>query len=45
MDSQRFHYNDWLVFSIKTNYSKVTPLKLRRAKLKYGETLYVIGWT
>jgi len=37
--------NDWLVFSIKENNSKVTPLEIRRRKLKYGEPLYVVGWT
>ncbi len=43
--TKRFNYNDWLVFSIKANRSKVIPLELRRTSIKYGEPLYVIGWT
>ena len=36
---------DWLVFSIKENNSKVKPIKMRETPLKKGETLYVVGWT
>jgi hypothetical protein len=42
---KRFNYNDWLVFSIKENNSKVTPLEIRSRELIYGEPLYVVGWT
>jgi hypothetical protein len=37
--------NDWLVFSIKENVSKVKPLKIRTTPLVVGEKLYVVGWT
>jgi len=36
---------DWLLFSIKTNRSRVKPLELRSTPLTPGEKLYVIGWT
>lgn len=36
---------DWLVFSIKENNAKVTPLEFREAPLKKGEKLYAVGWT
>jgi hypothetical protein len=38
-------YNDYLVFKIKQNKSKIKPLEMRKTKLKVGEILYVIGWT
>lgn len=38
-------YNDYLVFEIKQNNSKVKPLEIRKTKLKVGEILYAIGWT
>ncbi|MEO6522828.1 MAG: trypsin-like serine protease [Mucilaginibacter sp.] len=37
--------NDWLVFSIKQNNTKIKPLQVRTTALKPGEKLYVIGWT
>lgn len=37
--------NDWLVFSIKENHSKVKPLEMRTSALVAGEKLYVVGWT
>lgn len=37
--------NDWLVFSIKKNSSKVKPLEIRTSPLVGGEKLYVVGWT
>lgn len=37
--------NDWLVFSIKENRSKVKPLLIRTTKLVTGEKLYAVGWT
>jgi hypothetical protein len=38
-------YNDFLIFKIKQNNSKVKPLEMRNTKLKKGEILYAIGWT
>lgn len=38
-------YNDFLVFKIKKNNSKVKPLEIRNSKLIVGEKLYVIGWS
>lgn len=37
--------NDWLVFSVKNNGSKVKSLKIRETPLKTGEKLYAVGWT
>jgi len=37
--------DDWLVFSIKKNFSKTKPLEPRETLLIPGEKLYVIGWT
>jgi len=37
--------NDWLVFSVKENHSKVKPLVPRTTALVPGEKLYVVGWT
>lgn len=37
--------NDWLVFSIKENHSKVKVLEARTTPLILGEKLYVVGWT
>jgi len=39
------YHEDWLLFSIRTNHSNVTPLELRTTPLTPGEKLYVIGWT
>lgn len=39
-------YNeDWLVFAIKENHSKVKALEIRTSPLILGEKLYAIGWT
>ncbi|GEO04934.1 hypothetical protein AAE02nite_25980 [Adhaeribacter aerolatus] len=45
LDSKATYENDWLVFSVKKNYSKVKPLQLRTSALQPGEKLYVVGWT
>jgi hypothetical protein len=37
--------NDWLIFSLKANHSKVKALTVRATPLVAGEKLYVIGWT
>ncbi|MGO4771971.1 trypsin-like serine protease [Flavobacterium sp. W22_SRS_FK3] len=37
--------NDWLLFSIKENHSKIKPLQIRVNPLIAGEKLYVVGWT
>ncbi len=37
--------DDWLVFSIKENHSKIQPVEMRETPLKKGEKLYVVGWT
>lgn len=37
--------NDFLVFSIDQNQSKVKPLEPRLTPLNPGEKLYVLGWT
>lgn len=36
---------DWLVFSIKENNSKVQPVEMRETPLIKGEKLYIVGWT
>jgi hypothetical protein len=38
-------YNDFLIFKIKTNNSKIKPVELRKTKPKVGDILYDIGWT
>ena len=38
-------YNDYLIFKIKQNNSRLKPLEMRKTKLKNGEILYAIGWT
>ncbi|MCU4174448.1 S1 family peptidase [Carboxylicivirga sp. N1Y90] len=38
-------YNDFLIFKIKQNNSKLVPLEIRKTQLKEGEILYAIGWT
>jgi len=44
--SEKSNYkDDWLVFSIKDNYTQVKVLDVREAPLILGEKLYVIGWT
>lgn len=45
LDAQSTYQEDWLLFSIKTNHSKVKPLELRTTPLNPGEKLYVVGWT
>jgi hypothetical protein len=37
--------DDWLLFSLKENHSKVKTLEVRATPLVPGEKLYVIGWT
>lgn len=37
--------DDWLLFSIKENNSKVKPVEIRETQLVKGEKLYVVGWT
>ena len=45
LKSESTYVNDWLVFSIKENSSKVKPLQIRTTPLVVGEKLYVVGWT
>lgn len=45
LDAKSTYDDDWLVFSIKENRSKVKPLEIRTAPLVAGEKLYVAGWT
>ena len=37
--------DDWLMFSIRENKSKVKALEIRMTPLVAGEKLYVVGWT
>jgi hypothetical protein len=39
------YIDDWVVFTIKKNDAHVKPLEIRKAPLKPGERLYVVGWT
>ncbi|MES2286125.1 MAG: hypothetical protein V4547_10585 [Bacteroidota bacterium] len=41
---KKIYDNDWLLFSIKENYSKIKPLQPRITPLIPGEKLYVVGW-
>lgn len=36
---------DYLVFKIKENHSKITPLKLCPTHIKSADTLYQVGWS
>lgn len=45
LEAKSTYENDWLIFSIKQNLSKVKPLKIRTAPLIPREKLYVAGWT
>jgi len=45
LEAKSNYKNDWLVFSIKKNNSKVKVLEARTSPLVFGEKLYVIGWT
>lgn len=45
LEAKSTYDNDWLVFSIKENGSKVKPLQARTSPLIAGEKLYVVGWT
>lgn len=45
LKSKKLFENDWLIFSIKENNSKVVPLEFRETSLTRGEKLYVVGWT
>jgi len=44
LEAKSTYENDWLIFSIKHNSSKVKPLQIRSTPLVQGEKLYVIGW-
>lgn len=37
--------DDYLVFSIKENHSRVKPVEARLTPLNFGEKLFVAGWT
>jgi len=37
--------DDWLLFSIKENNSRVKPVEFRETPLISGEKLYIVGWT
>jgi hypothetical protein len=37
--------NDYLVFKIRENHSKIKPLKLSLKYIKFGDTVYQTGWT
>lgn len=45
LNDKSSYNNDWLVFSIKNNDTKVKALSIRKTPLTVGEKLYVIGWT
>lgn len=45
LDAKATYDNDWLVFLIKENLSKVKPIEIRTTPLIVGEKLYVVGWT
>jgi len=45
LEAKSTYENDWLIFSIKENHSKITPLQIRTTPLIAGEKLYVVGWT
>ena len=45
LESKSTYVNDWLIFSVKENHSKVKPLQIRNTPLITGEKLYVVGWT
>ncbi|MES2574950.1 MAG: trypsin-like serine protease [Bacteroidota bacterium] len=45
LKDESIYDNDWLVFSIKENSSKVKPLQIRTSPLIAGEKIYVVGWT
>lgn len=45
LESKSTYENDWLLFSIKENHSKIPPLQIRTTLLIAGEKLYVVGWT
>lgn len=45
LEDKSTYDNDWLVFSIKENHSKVKALQIRTIPLIAGEKIYVVGWT
>lgn len=45
LEAKSTYENDWLLFSIKENHSKIKPLEIRTTPLLTGEKLYVVGWT
>lgn len=45
LEAKSTYENDWLLFSIKENHSKIKPLQIRTTPLITKEKLYVVGWT
>ncbi|WP_124019454.1 trypsin-like serine protease [Flavobacterium hydrophilum] len=45
LEAKSTYENDWLIFSVKENHTKVKPLQIRTTPLIAGEKLYVVGWT
>jgi hypothetical protein len=45
LEARSTYDNDYLVFSIKKNSSKVKPLEIRTSPIAKAEKLYVVGWT
>ncbi|MCI9844985.1 trypsin-like serine protease [Flavobacterium pectinovorum] len=45
LEAKSTYENDWLLFSIKENHSKIKPLQIRTSALIAGEKLYAVGWT
>jgi tetratricopeptide (TPR) repeat protein len=43
--SERNTDRDYLVFKIKENHSKITPLKLSTRAVQAGDTIYKVGWS
>jgi hypothetical protein len=45
LQDRSIYLQDWLLFSIKKNASKIKSLEPRLKPLNAGEKLYVLGWT
>ncbi len=45
LSDKSIYDNDFLIFSIRENHSKIKPLEPRTTPLVPGEKLYVVGWT
>lgn len=45
LEDKSTYKNDWLIFSLQNNNSKVKPLEIRTSALVPREKLYVVGWT